>query len=139
QGLPVNVIVAVLGLPDQGQGFFKTLGYLQSGVHVEGIDIRCGSLGRGAFFFGERAVFQQIILGGPDVGGGNVPRLEVDCHEMLAGNDQEGKEKSCQQEKDKAVPFFLPAAVKPLFKSVQETVPELCQGGHDIFFGSAAV
>ncbi len=97
QGLPVGCLITVCHLPGQGKGLLETRCDFQRGVRVVGVYVRGGSLGFGTFFLGKRAVFQQIILGCPDIGGGDFSGLVADGHEMLAGEDQECQEEGGQQ------------------------------------------
>ena len=97
QCLEIGSLITLCHLPGQGKSLLETRRHFQRSVRVVGVYVRGGCLGFGTFLLGKRAVFQQIILGCPDIGGGDFSGLVADGHEVLAGEDKECQEEGGQQ------------------------------------------
>ena len=67
-----DLVIMLSRIADQRQGFLESPDKIQRGSSIIIVNIWGGSLSLGTLLLGQGAVFQEIVLGSPDIGGRNV-------------------------------------------------------------------
>jgi len=95
--------VGGLDLADDGQGLFKFSRQVGGHPVAQIVDVRGVVAGLLAPLFGQGMVFDEIILRGADIRGGDISGFIGDGGKVLTGQDQEGQDEGGYDEQDKPV------------------------------------